>query len=334
MARLKKGTGSFHFSPLSFSKSLPPEKKKLAFLICLETVVVLLLILILGWDGPVGRFFKSFSDPVVKSIEVEGLNSPYYIVVQAQGGKTVARHWSEEYIHPASLTKIMTCQCALEKIRNLKRTIVLDEEIFEGLYEEDASQAGFQVGEEVSAQDLFYGAILPSGAECTNALAKMACGSVEAFIEYMNKRAKELGMKDTHFANTMGLSQEDHYSTCKDMAILLRVALKKKVLREILSAPYYTTAGTNLHPGGITFYSTLFRNMDDNTVTAGEILGGKTGYTSEAGLCLASFARVGGREYIAVTAGAEANGYPLHVYDAQTIYEEIGQAAIEAGYEP
>ena len=334
MARVKKGTGAFHFSPLSFLRSLPPGKKKLAFLICLETVVVLLLILILGWDGPVGRFFKSFSDPVVKSVELEGLYSPYYIVVSAQGGKPVARHWSEEYINPASLTKIMTCQCALEKIRNLRKTYVLDEEVFEGLYEEDASQAGFELGEEVSALDLLYGAILPSGAECTNALAKMACGSVEAFVSYMNKRAGEMGMKDTHFANTMGLTQEDHYSTCKDMAILLRSALKKKVLRQILSSSTYTTSGTNLHPGGITFYSTLFRNMDDSFVTAGEILGGKTGYTSEAGLCLASFARVGGREYIAVTAGAEADGNPLHVYDAQTIYDTIGQVAVEAGYQP
>ncbi len=335
MARIReKGEGRrFSFSPLAYIRSLTPAQRKFGLLLAGELVVILLLFLIVGWDGPVGEWLKSFSAPVVKEVDLEGVNSPYVILVQARGGVPVARHWSEEPIWPASLTKVMTCLCAMEKIRNLEETYVLGEEVFEGLYEADASQAGFEVGEEVRAIDLLYGAILPSGAECTNALAIMACGSVEDFLAYMNKRAGQLGMKDSHFTNTMGLQGADHYSTCKDLATLMRVALKKKRLREMLCAESYTTAGTNLHPGGITFYSTLFRNMHYPEVTAGRILGGKTGYTDEAGLCLASFARVAGREYILVTAGAEANGYPLHIYDAQTLYDRVGLKAVEMGYE-
>ena len=76
----------------------------------------------------------------------------------------------------------------------------------------------------------------------------------------------------------------------------------------------------------------MFQSLSDTAVTGGEILGGKTGYTSDAGLCLASFAQVGDREYILVTAGAPGNtGSPLHVQDAVTIYNRLGEALEAAG---
>ena len=318
--------------PREFLASLPPKRRRAVLLAAFELLVVLLLVLIIGWEGPIGRFFKSFSSPVVREISLEGINSPYCILVQAKGGVPVARSWSEERIYPASLTKVMTALVAIEKISSLQDTCVLEERMFEGLYEADASMAGFEVGERVKAIDLLYGALLPSGAECTNALAVMASGSVESFLDAMNRKAPQLGMKESHFVNTCGLQDEEHYSTCKDMAILMRVAIRNRTLRGVLETPVYTTDPTPEHPEGITFYSTLFQNLPDPEVTAGEILGGKTGYTNEAGLCLASFARVAGREYILVTAGAPANGYPLHVYDAETLFDRVGRKALELGY--
>ena len=146
----------------------------------------------------------------------------------------------------------------------------------------------------------------------------------------MNKKAQRLGMKGTHFCDTTGLHDPDHYSTVRDIAVLLKYALKNDTFREIIESPRHSTGVTNIHPSGITYYSTMFKNLSDTSVTGGKILGGKTGYTSEAGLCLASFAEIYGREYILVTAGAAGNtGNPLHVQDAVTVYNRLGNA-IEA----
>lgn len=166
-----------------------------------------------------------------------------------------------------------------------------------------------------------------SGAECCLALADEASGSEEAFVEKMNKKAKSIGMKDTHFMDCTGLHDPEHYSTAYDIALLLKYALHNDTFREVAESHFHSTPATNVHPDGITYYSTMFKNMSDTSVTGGEILGGKTGYTSEAGHCLASFAQIYDREYILVTAGAaaDATGVP-HILDAKTIYNRLGEA--------
>ena len=219
---------------------------------------------------------------------------------------------------------------AVEALDSLEKEITLTNEIFAGLYEQNATQAGFQPGETVRAIDLLYGVMLPSGAECCIALADEISGSEDAFVEKMNKKAKWLGMKKTNFCDCTGLHNPDHYSSAYDIAILLRYALHNSTFREIIQSARHSTPGTNVHPDGITYYSTLFKNLNDTSVTGGKILGGKSGYTSEAGHCLASFAEIEGREYILVTAGAaaDATGIP-HIQDCQTIYNRVGAAAEE-----
>lgn len=250
--------------------------------------------------------------------------------MQVKGGKIIGNMKGDEKIYPASMTKIMTVIVAIENLDDLDQEITLTQEMFQGLYEQDATQAGFQPGETVRAIDLLYGAMLPSGAECCIALADTVGGSRDGFVELMNKKAQRIGMNGTHFCDTTGLHDPDHYSTVRDIAVLLRYALRNDTFREIIESPRHSTGVTNIHPSGITYYSTMFKNLSDPSVTGGKILGGKTGYTSEAGLCLASFAEVYDREYILVTAGASGNtGSPLHVEDAVTIYNRLGKA-IEA----
>ena len=106
----------------------------------------------------------------------------------------------------------------------------------------------------------------------------------------------------------------------------MKYALKDDTFREIIESPYHSTPGTNIHPDGITFYSTMFKNLSDSAVTDGKIMGGKTGYTGEAGHCLASFAEIDGTEYILVTGGASGTGIP-HINDAVTVYNRLGAAA-------
>ena len=257
-------------------------------------------------------------------------NSASIYMVSLDTDTVVYTYNPDERRPMASMTKIMTVIVAIENLDDLDQEITLTQEMFQGLYEQDATQAGFQPGETVRAIDLLYGAMLPSGAECCIALADTVGGSRDGFVELMNKKAQRIGMNGTHFCDTTGLHDPDHYSTVRDIAVLLRYALRNDTFREIIESPRHSTGVTNIHPSGITYYSTMFKNLSDPSVTGGKILGGKTGYTSEAGLCLASFAEVYDREYILVTAGASGNtGSPLHVEDAVTIYNRLGKA-IEA----
>lgn len=308
------------------------NKTKLIICAIVEVIVILTLVVIIGWNKGVEDWFLSFQRPVVRNLDLSGINSPYAVLMQARGGKIIGEMGSEERIYPASMTKIMTAIVAIEELDDLEQEITLTSDMFAGLYEQDATQAGFQPDERVRAIDLLYGVMLPSGAECCIALADEIAGSEEAFVELMNKKAARLGMEDTNFRDTTGLHDPDHYSTVKDMAILLKYAIRNDTFREIIESHYHSTPPTNIHPDGITFYSTMFQSLSDTAVTGGEILGGKTGYTSDAGLCLASFAQVGDREYILVTAGAPGNtGSPLHVQDAVTIYNRLGEALEAAG---
>lgn len=245
-------------------------------------------------------------------------------MINRETGNTLAEHNSAQRIYPASLTKIMTAVLAIEHTKNLNSAAALPWD-FEKLYEEGASMAGFEPGEEVTYRDLLYGILLPSGAECCMAFAERISGSEEAFTALMNQKAEELGMKNTHFCNTTGLHDPDHYSTVEDIAILLRYALENRNFRTAFTGSFYTTVSTKQHPQGFTFYSTLFKNLDGTEIQGGEILGGKTGFTDEAGLCLASLAQVNGTEYILVTAKADGTlkTEPFHILDAINVYNQL-----------
>lgn len=260
-------------------------------------------------------------------IDGDRLYSASALLIDLQSRKILFEKESDKKIYPASLTKIMTAIAAIETIGDLQQTVTLQPDKFDSLYEEGASMAGFSPGEEVSAIDLIYGALLPSGAECCIGLADYAAGSESSFIEIMNQKASDYGMTGTLFSNTTGLHDVNHYTTVKDMAILLEHALQNENFRTIFTSFMHSVPATNLHPEGITFYSTLSPYVDSGEISGGEIEGGKTGFTDEAGLCLASLAKVNGREYVLVTAGAEGSHEtdPFHVEDARFVYNQLGQ---------
>ena len=295
--------------------------------VVIEVIVMVTLFLAIGWRLGIGGWVANLRNPAVQELDLSGINSSYAVLMQGSTGKIIGEVQGTERMYPASLTKIMTAIVAIEELGNLDQEITLTNEMVAGLYEQDATQAGFQPGENVRAIDLLYGVMLPSGAECCIALADTIAGSEEGFVELMNKKAEKLKMTGTHFMDSTGLHDPEHYSTAEDMAVLLRYALKNDTFREIIESPRHSTPGTNLHPDGITYYSTMFKNLSTTTVTDGEIMGGKTGFTSAAGCCLASFAQIGGTEYILVTAGAMQGGTP-HINDAVTVYNRLGEAAL------
>lgn len=250
--------------------------------------------------------------------------SPNAVLVSLKDHTILLDKNASQRIYPASMTKIMTVLVAIEELKYLNEEICIPNALIDQMNAQDASMAGFESGENVRAIDLLYGAVLPSGAECCISLANHLEGSEQNFVAKMNQKAVELGLKNTHFMNTTGLHNANHYTTVKELASLLSYALQNPTFRQIFTTPSYTTPPTNKHPDGLSFRSTMFRNLDSATVGAARLLGGKVGYTDEAGLCLASLASVNGKEYILVTAGVK-DMYKGEIKDAVTVYGSLGK---------
>lgn len=241
------------------------------------------------------------------------------IVVNCQTNKIVASRNATERCYPASTTKIMTVLTAVDYITDYSDTFTFSYEITDPLYIAEATVAGFADGEAVNMTDMLYGAILPSGADATVGLALALAGSEEEFVKLMNKKAKQLGLRDTNFTNTSGLFDKNHYTTAEDMAVIIRAASKNELCRKILSTYQYTTSATPQHPEGIPLTSTLFSYMYGTEPEGSDILGGKTGFVNEAGYCIASFGKSDkGTEYICVT--FKGAGLWPTVYDQIHLY--------------
>lgn len=273
---------------------------------------------------PAFSFFSRDSQPLPE-IDLTQLYSPNAILVDNESGRVLAERNSEALIYPASLTKMMTALVTLEQMADWQTPVTVAAEMFPQLYAQDASLAGFLPGEQALLQDLLYGMLLPSGAECCIACAELVSGSEQQFVELMNQKAQALGMERTRFCNTTGLHDDNQVTTVQDLAILLRYALQNERFRAVFTSSRYTVPATNGHPDGFTVQSNLFQSLAQLNCDEGWILGGKTGYTEKAGLCLATLARVQDHEYLLVTAGADGNHRtaPFHVLDALAVYQQL-----------
>ena len=184
----------------------------------------------------------------------------------------------------ASLTKIMTASIILES-HKLDEVVTIDES-YGAMAEEDTGvKMWLQKYEKITVGDLLMGLLIPSAGDAALALAKYHSGSVEKFVEEMNKKAEILNLKNTHFVNPIGLDAEGHYSSARDLAILTKYALRNKDFRRIVrisAASVTSTDGRITHQLAGTNY--LLNSYLD-------IRGVKTGTTDAAGECLINLAR-------------------------------------------
>ncbi len=268
---------------------------------------------------------RSASSLLSASNLTSGLYSSNAILIDLNNGQMRMKKNINQKVYPASMTKMMTVLVALEGLPDKQKKITLPASIFPALKKEGASMAGFLPGEKVKGIDLLYGSMLPSGADASMGLAYAVAGSEAAFVKKMNQKAKKLGMTHTHFANVTGLHDPNHYTTVKDMSILLRAGLKNATFRKLITTEKHAIGATNSHPNGLTVRSTLSESAPTLQFKGGKILGGKTGYTRAAGLCLASLAVKNGRSYILVTAGADGTPWtkPYHILDALNVYPKL-----------
>lgn len=250
-----------------------------------------------------------FSIPLTESAVTIGdeLSSSYAIVIDLTGQEILAQKDAFTVIHPASMTKILTVLVAAEHLtdeKSLDDTVTIDLEITDYCYTNDCSVAGFERDEVVPVRELFYGTILPSGADAALALARYIAGSHEAFVELMNAKVEELGLSETaHFTNCVGLYNKRNVCTVYDMAMILRAAMENELCREVLTTRIHEIAANELHPDGMILSNWFLRRIEDYVPDGMTVIGAKTGYVSAAGSCAASIAQTDeGAYYICVTA--------------------------------
>lgn len=262
---------------------------------------------------------------LIKPIADE-ISSSNAILIDLASGEIMAEKLPDEKVYPASITKIMTAIVVLEYFSDTEVALEVPSHIFPYLTAQNSSVAGFYAGEKVKVIDLLYGLLLPSGGDAALTLANAVAGNEQAFAKMMTEKAQEIGANNTNFKNSTGLHSEDHYSTVRDLSKILTYALKNETFRTIFTAEKYVTSPTNKRSKGITFTSTTFAAFKRGGITNDYVIGGKTGYTGDARLCLATLAQKNGREYILVTVGA---GTPTssrgtqHAADAAYIYENF-----------
>ena len=209
---------------------------------------------------------------------------------------------------PASITKTLTALLTIENC-DLNENLTYSKNSLSCI-RDGAANIGAKVGETMTVRDALYGMMLHSGNECATALGEHMFGDEKTFAKKLNERAKEAGAKDSHFVNGNGLHNENHYVTAYDMAMILRAALKYPLFREILGTKQYTIQKNNKRKHR--FFATMRHKMiwEGGPYYYNGIIGGKTGFTDQAGNTLVTAAERKGLTLVCVVLKSDTS----HVY--------------------
>ena len=207
-----------------------------------------------------------------------------YCIIDADTGLVLAQQNMNEELHPASITKVMTLGLACQKAQGnwdgVKLT-VSHEDVY-SLAGTDSSHIALREGEEVPLQDALYGTMIASANDGANLLAEyFGGGTIEGGVAAMNAQVQALGLEHTHFANPHGISGDDHYTSCYDMAQILRWALTQPGFETIFTRlEMYTMAPTNVQPVTRYFSQQDKMRLSYSRYYIPAIRGSKIGYTS------------------------------------------------------
>lgn len=230
------------------------------------------------------------------------------ILMDANYDEVLYEKGAYDKAYPASLTKVMTALLVMEAIEAgqfTKDTMITAGDTLYQEFVPKASTAGLKNGEILSVEELMYCLLLPSANEAANILAVAVDGSIESFVDHMNRRAGELGAKGTHFGNPHGLHRDDHYSTAYDLALFMDAALEYDLFREIIAAPSHRVPATNLSEERVLYNTNaLVSGWVYGGYLYDKCIGGKTGSTDEGGRCLLSVGESGDDLLISVILGS------------------------------
>ena len=232
-----------------------------------------------------------------------------YCIIDADTGLVLAQQNMNEELHPASITKVMTLGLACEKAQgnwdDIKLTVT-HEDVY-SLAGTDSSHIALREGEEVPLTDALYATQMASANDGANLLAEyVGEGTIADGVAKMNARVEELGLAHTHFANPHGISDEDHYTSCYDMAQILRWALEQPGFEQVFTRnEMYTMDPTNIQPVTRYFSQQDKMRIGSSRYYISSILGSKLGYTNTARYSYACLAEQNGVRLICVTMQSE-----------------------------
>ena len=280
------------------------------------------------------------SIPLVKAEEVEDLapNAKSAIMIEASTGEILFQKNKDEKLAPASMTKMMSMLLIMEEIEN--GNLKWDEMITasEKASSMGGSQIFLKVGEKMTVEDLLKGVAIASGNDAVVALAERISGSEEQFVKRMNIRAKDLGLKNTNFINTTGLTADNHYSSAYDMSLIAKELVKHEKILEFTSTYEDYLRKDTKSPFWLVNTNRLVRFKEG-------VDGLKTGFTDEAGYCLTATMKKDNMRLITVVMKEENTSkrsadttkmldYGFNIYMVQTILDEkttIEKKKVELG---
>ena len=244
-----------------------------------------------------------------------------YILEDFNSGKVLAEKNSEEVLAPASLTKIMTAYVIFKELEkgklNLKDMVTVSEKA----WKTPGSRMFIEVGKKVSIENLLQGMIIQSGNDASVALAEHVAGNETMFAEMMNGEARNLGLTNTHFSNSMGLPSENHHTTAKDLSKLTRALIK--------NYPQYYAWDSQKE---FTYNKITQKNRNRLLWRDASVDGVKTGYTEDAGYCMVASAKRNGMRLISVVMGTKSESsraiesqtllnYGFRFYETHQLYK-------------
>lgn len=218
------------------------------------------------------------------------------ILLEANTGTILYSKNIHEPLYPASTTKILTTLVAIENSKLSDMVDFSTEAVFS--IEQGSSNMGMDVGQSITMEQCLYGILVYSANEVANAVGEHIAGSIDGFVDMMNKKALELGCTNSHFVTTNGLHDENHYTTPYDLAKIAQAFFQNETLAKIAGTKYYKIEPTDTQPDLIELYT--HNQLTNGTYAYEGYVGGKTGYTTVAHQTLVSCAERNGMKLICV----------------------------------
>lgn len=220
------------------------------------------------------------------------LTAQYAVLMDFETGKVLYNKNGSQKLYPASTTKLWTAYVVLKNVSDLSQVVTVKD-----LPPVDGSSMYLRNGESFTVKQLLDGLLVHSANDAAVVLANYVSGSVGEFVKLMNMEANAIGAKNTHFNNSNGLPDPNHYTTAYDMALMAREAMNNEIFREIVKTKSISFPATKEYPFERYFVNTnKFLTSNDKINYKGEEIpikydivdGIKTGYTDDAGKCLLS----------------------------------------------
>lgn len=326
----------------------------------IEAPVCIALVIALGFGGFMGvknmcikqrtvdvaQSVETVNDEIsqTKAADTKGgpkIKAKAAVLIDSATGKVIYALNADKKLPPASVTKVMTMLLAMEAVDSAKITLEDEVTISDNAASMGGSQMYMEPGETHTVAQLLEGVAMVSANDGCVALAEYIAGSTDIFVEKMNKKAQELGMKNTNFVNTNGLPVKEHYTSAYDIALMSKELIKHKEIRK------WCTKWQDTIKVGLPGKETEFRLTNTNKMikTYNGANGIKTGFTQEAGYCLSASATRGNTTLIAVVLGAKTSkernaqvakllDYGFSAYETAQIFPEgeaVKKVSVERG---